>query len=100
MALAIRVAPLPGRWALFANGRTYAVAGAATVDVPYDDGLAIGPDQAQRLAVVGATTDRPAYLPGGVPVTTMMSDETLGEMIFLVANSLPPIWVDISGTPV
>jgi hypothetical protein len=51
MALAIPFVPNTGLAQLTANGRVYAVAGAATVDVPYVDGVMIGPDQGTRLMV-------------------------------------------------
>ncbi|HTV44851.1 MAG TPA: hypothetical protein VMF05_06010 [Stellaceae bacterium] len=101
MTLAIRFLPNPGRSALSANGRSYAVGGAATVDVPYVDAIAIGPDQATRMTVIGATPDRPGNIAGvqnWPPVA--MYDTTVGAPIFLVPGSNPASWVDIGGTAV
>jgi len=102
MALCFRFVPNVGRAALVANGRNYLVTG-ATVDVPYADGLAIQGDQALRLTLVGATTDRPTFQPGvpfgGMPMT--MYDTSLGGPIFLSNPGVnPPLWVNISGSPV
>jgi hypothetical protein len=86
--------------ALVANGRSYPVAG-ATVDVPYADGAAIGPDQATFLMFVGATADRPVNIPGVANwPPLMMQDTTLGKPIFLVRGSNPASWTDITGAAV
>jgi hypothetical protein len=87
MALSIRFVPLPGRTALLANGRSYAVAGAATVDVPYADAQAIGPDHGNS-AHVRRCTDRPVNIEGVANwPPPMMYDTTLGSPIFLVRGS-------------
>ncbi|HEY3909260.1 MAG TPA: hypothetical protein VGM07_05155 [Stellaceae bacterium] len=89
---------MAGRSALYANGRSYAVAGAATVDVPYPDALAIGRDQATRMTIIGATADRPVNIDNVLnwPPPTMY-DTTLGAPIFLVPGSNPAAWVGVTG---
>jgi hypothetical protein len=102
MTLSIRFVPGVGRLALTANGRSYSVNGAATVDVPYGDALAIASDQARQLMVIGATADRPAYNPGAIGggVPPMMYDTTVGGPIFYVFGTNPPQWINISGASV
>jgi hypothetical protein len=99
MTLAIRFVPRAGSTALYANGRVYAVAGAATVDVPLPDGAVIQPDQAAMLMYVGATADRPVNVPGEANwPPRVVYDTTLGKPVFLVAGSNPASWTDITGT--
>lgn len=101
MALSIRLVPLPGIATLRANGRSYGVGGAAFVDVPYTDGLVIGPDQAHQLMIIGATTDRPTNNPGQVNwPPAQMYDTTLAKVVFLVPGSFPATWIDITGAAV
>ena len=51
--------------------------------------------------VVGQTADRPVNDPNRLNRPPKeMYDLTLGEVIFLVVNSNPAGWVDISGTAV
>jgi hypothetical protein len=84
-----------------ANGRTYSASG-GIVDVPLADSLAIHSDQAQRMILMGATTDRPTYQPGvmngGLP--REMYDTSLGKMVFLASSGNPAIWVDSTGAVV
>jgi hypothetical protein len=96
MALGIRFIAL--RSTLWANGRSYSATVGSVIDVPYADAVAIGPDQGTRLMVTGATVDRPGNVPGMLawPPSTMY-DTTLSAPIFLVPNSNPARWVDISG---
>jgi hypothetical protein len=99
MALAIRFVAL--RATLTANGRSYGATVGSTIDIAYSDALAIGPDQGTKLMVVGATADRPVNNPGQIswPPATMY-DLTLAKPIFLVPNSSPASWVDITGASV
>jgi hypothetical protein len=101
MALSMRFGQIAASVkALLANGRSYVISG-NTVDVPYADGAAIGPDQATFLMFVGATADRPVNIPGTAnwpPV--QMYDTTLAKPIFLVRGSNPASWVDITGAAV
>jgi hypothetical protein len=102
MALSIRFVPKTGRANLHTHGgHDYPTGGSATVDVPYDQALAIHDDQAIRLMVVGTTAERP----GNDPARTnwpprVMYDSTLGKPIFLVVGSNPAAWVDINGASV
>jgi hypothetical protein len=69
MALSIRY--WTTRPSLTANGRIYS-ASANIVDIPVNDAAAANHDQAAvKLMLVGATVDRPTYLPavmnGGLP---------------------------------
>jgi hypothetical protein len=90
MTLAIRFVPGSGRSVLTANGRSYPVGGAATVDIPFPDADAVGPDQATRLMIVGATADRPTNTPGRLDWPPReIYDTTLGKPIFLVPGSNP-----------
>jgi hypothetical protein len=99
MTLAIRFYSAVAK-TLSANGRTYSVTAGGTVDVPYSDGLAIQSDQATRLMITGATSDRPGNTGAiGWPPTSMY-DSSLGKPIFLVPGSNPASWVDISGASV
>lgn len=102
MALSMRFVPAAGRLALTANGRSYPVNGAATVDVPYSDALAIAGDQAMPLVTIGATADRPPYNPGAIGggIPREMYDTTVGGPIFYVQGSNPPRWVNIAGAAV
>jgi hypothetical protein len=98
MALVMRFRPAAGITALSANGRSYSVGAAATVDVPYLDGQAIGPDQATFLMFVGATADRPANITSVANWPPLaMFDTTLNKPIFLVRGSAPASWTDITG---
>jgi hypothetical protein len=98
--LAIRFVPKAGLAVLSANGRTYPVAGAATLDIPFPDASAIQSDQATRLMVTGDTSDRPSNDPGRISwPPSAMYDLTLGKVIFLVPGSNPAAWVDIAGAP-
>jgi hypothetical protein len=108
MALSIRILLFPGRPSVVANGRIYSSAG-ATVDVPVPDAVAVQEDQAQRLMIVGATTDRPNNAAGEVPGTASvrvlgaagtMYDLTLGKPIFYTRGSNPPVYTDITGAVV
>ena len=98
--LAIRLIPNAGVQTLYANGRTYPVAGTAYVDIPFNDGFAIGPDQAYRLMVVGTTADRQALTPNSLLQPRHFYDLTLGKMVFYVPNMTPAQWVDITGAAV
>jgi hypothetical protein len=99
MALAIRFVPFIGHSLLYANGRSYLATG-ATVDIPFPDADAIS-GQATKLMIVGTTGDRPVNDPNriGWPPQEMY-DTTLSKPIFLVPNSSPAQWVDISGSAV
>jgi hypothetical protein len=99
VALAIRY--WTTRPSLTANGRVYS-ASANIVDIPIADAAAANHDQgATRLAMVGATAERPTYVPavlnGGLP--REMFDLTLNKPIFLVSSN-PPTWTDITGAAV
>jgi hypothetical protein len=99
MTLAIRFVAL--RSTLTANGRSYGATVGSTIDVPYSDALAIGPDQGTKLMIVGATADRPVNVPGQINwPPAIMYDTILGKPIFLVPGSNPASWIDISGSAV
>jgi hypothetical protein len=100
MALSIRFYTPAATGTLRANGRSYAIS-SATTDVAYNDGIAIQNDQAARLMVVGATSDRPVNVPGQINWPPReMYDTSLGKPIFLVPGSSPASWVDITGAAV
>jgi hypothetical protein len=101
MALAIRFVPNAGHPVIYTpSGRTYLATG-LTVDIPFPDADAIQTDQATKLMVVGATTDRPVNAPGRINwPPRAMYDTALGRPIFLVPGSNPARWVDISGSAV
>jgi hypothetical protein len=98
MALAMRF--WTTRPSLSANGRVYSTS-ANIVDVPVNDAAAIHDQAAVKLTLIGATADRPVYIPavmnGGLP--REMYDTTLGKPIFLAASN-PVAWVDITGAAV
>jgi hypothetical protein len=99
MALSIRFIAL--RSVLVANGRSYAATVGSTVDIPFPDADAIGPDQAAKLMITGATADRPVNVPGRLNWPPReMYDTTLAAVIFLVPGSNPASWVNISGSAV
>jgi hypothetical protein len=102
MTLSVRFLPVTGGASIrHGSGRAYQVAGAAVVDVPYTEAENMGPDQGQKLMVIGTTAERPTAVSGRTnwpPV--MMYDTTLGKPIFAVANSFPTVWKDITGATV
>jgi hypothetical protein len=79
------------------SGGAYPITG-PTVDIPVPDADTIQPDQATKLMVVDATTDRLVNDPGRMnwPPREMF-DTTLDEPIFLVPGSNPASWVNIWG---
>jgi hypothetical protein len=101
MALGIRFVPNAGRRVIYTpSGRTYPVTG-TTVDIPFPDADAIQSDQATKLMVVGATTDRPVNNASRINWPPReMYDTTLGGPIYLVPGSNPARWVNILGSVV
>lgn len=85
---------------IYANGTSYPATVGSTIDIAFPDADAVGPDQATRLMIIGATSDRPvnAGRVGWPPA--VMYDTTLSKVIFLVPGSNPASWVDISGSAV
>jgi hypothetical protein len=97
------------------SGRTYTANSAGIVDVPIGDAEAMhtyiprgypdpdpsGLHRAQRLTVIGATSDRPGNQDGRAAwPPAVMYDTSLAKVIFLVPGSNPASWVDISGASV
>ena len=99
MTLAIRFYS-PVSKALYANGRTYPITGGSYLDVPYSDAVAMQSDQAHRLMITGATSDRPGNTGAVSWPPAVMYDTTLGKPIFLVPGSNPASWIDITGASV
>jgi hypothetical protein len=85
---------------IYANGRSYPATVGSMIEIAYPDADAVQADQATRLMIVGATSDRPvnAGRVGWPPPE--MYDTTLSKVIFLVPGSNPASWVDISGSAV
>lgn len=82
------------------NGRSYTINANSYLDIAYPDALLVEQGVATPLMVSGNTTDRPSLsAPGlaGYPLPSVMYDITLAKPIFIVPNSNPTSWTDITG---
>jgi hypothetical protein len=95
----VRVIPPPAPSAydpISVNGRRYQSIGAAFLDVPAVDALAMASNNWQWLGLVGATTDRPTPTDWDYRQLSQQSnwfiDTTLGKAIYWDATS--NVWRD------